>query len=94
MYILHIEHPVMDYAGWKAAFDNDPAAREKSGVSGYRVMRAADDPNYVMIDLEFETKKEAEDFLSAMKVIWGRVEGKIMINQQARIAEIVETKKY
>ena len=94
MYILRIEHPVPDFDGWKKAFDSDPVGREKSGVRRYRVLRPIDDTNYVMIDLEFDTASQAEALLAAMRVVWGRVEGKIMMNPQARIVEAVETKAY
>jgi hypothetical protein len=47
-----------------------------------------------MIDLEFDTVSQAEALLAAMRVIWGRVEGTIMINPQSRIVEAVETKEY
>ncbi len=94
MYILRIEHPVPNYDTWKKAFDCDPVGRKKSGVRRYQVLRALDDPNYVMIDLEFDTLKEAEALLAAMRGVWGRVEGKIMMNPQTRIVEAVETKEY
>jgi hypothetical protein len=35
------------------AFDNDPIDRKKSGVKRYSFYRPADDPNYVIIDLDF-----------------------------------------
>lgn len=94
MTILHIEHPVPDFDGWKKAFDSDPVGREKSGVRRYQILRPIDDPNYVMIDLEFGTTSQAEALLAAMRVVWSRVEGKIMMNPQARIVEVVETKEY
>jgi hypothetical protein len=94
MHVLRIEHPVPSFDGWQKAFDSDPVGREKSGVSCYRVMRPADDPNYVMIDLEFGTAVEAEALLARMRVVWGRVDGKVMTNPQARIVEIVETRNY
>lgn len=59
MYILCIEHPVLDFAGWKKSFDSDTVNREKSGVSHYQISRPVDDPKYVMIDLEFETINQA-----------------------------------
>jgi hypothetical protein len=94
MYILHIEHPVSNYEGWKNAFDSDPVGREKMGVRRYQISRPADNANYVMIDLEFNTQQEAEALLAAMKVVWGRVEGTIMTNPQSQIIEVVETKSY
>jgi hypothetical protein len=94
MYMLRIEHPVPNYAGWKQAFDSDPVGREKMGVRRYRILRPVDDPNYVMIDLEFDTASQAESLLAAMQVIWGRVEGTIIQNPQSRIVEAVELKEY
>lgn len=94
MFILRIEHPVPDYDAWKGAFDSDPVGREKSSVRRHQVLRAVDDPNHVMIDLEFDTATEAEALLAAMRVVWGRVEGNIMWNPQARIVEVVENKEY
>ncbi len=91
MYILRIEHPVPDYAGWKQAFDSDPVGRKKMGVRRYRILRPVDNPNYVMIDLEFDTAGQAEALLAAMRVVWGRVEGTIIMSPQSRIAEAVET---
>lgn len=94
MYLLHIEHPVPNYEGWKKAFDSDPVGREKMGVRRHQVLRPADNPNYVIIDLEFNTEKEAEALLAAMKVVWGRVEGTIMMNPKSQIVEVMETKTY
>jgi len=94
MYMLRIEHPVPNFDGWKKAFDSDPVGRVKMGVRRYQILRASDDPNYVMIDLEFDTASQAEALLAAMRVVWGRVEGTIMTNPQARIVEAVETREY
>ena len=66
MHVLQIEYPVPDYAAWKAAFDRDVLDREGSGVRRYRVLRPIDDPNYVLIDLEFENAGEAEAYLAAL----------------------------
>ena len=94
MYILRIEHPVLDFDGWKKAFDSDPVDREKSGVRRYRVLRPIDDANYIMIDLEFDTVNQAETLLAAMRDVWGRVQGKIVMDPQTRIVEMVESKEY
>jgi hypothetical protein len=94
MYMLRIEHPIPNYDHWKQAFDSDPVGREKSGVRRYQILRPIDDPNYVMIDLEFDTASQAEALLAAMRVVWGRVEGTIMMNPQSRIVEAMETKTF
>jgi len=92
MHILRIEHPVPNFDAWKAAFDSDPIGRERAGVRRYRVLRAIDDPNYVMIDLEFDSVSEAEAMHAALRDLWGRVD--VMQNPQARIVEAVEIKEY
>lgn len=94
MPILRIEHSVPDFDGWKRAFDSDPVDRKKSGVRRYQVLRSIDDPTYVMIDLEFDTQSEAEALLAAMREVWSRVQGKLVLDPQARIVETVETKEY
>jgi len=94
MYILHIEHPVIDFEDWKKAFDSDPVNREKSGVRRYQILRPVDNPKYVMIDLEFDTVKQAEALLAAMRLVWSRVQGTIMNNPQSRIMSVAETKAY
>jgi hypothetical protein len=94
MIVLHIEHPVPDYEAWKQAFDADPSGRERSGVRRYRILRAIDDPNYVMIDLEFDTTDGAEALLASLRVIWDRVQGTLMSDPRARIVEPVETTGY
>lgn len=92
MHVLRIEHPVPNYDTWKAAFDSDPIGRERSGVRRYRILRAYDDPNYVMIDLEFDSASEAEAVHAALRELWSRVD--VMHSPQARIAEAVEVREY
>jgi hypothetical protein len=90
MLIMRIEHSVPNFEKWKQAFDRDPADRKGSGVRRYRVLRLNDDPNYVMVDLEFDTAGEAEAFLQKMQRIWEGPAKGVMQNPRARIAEVVE----
>ncbi len=75
MIILQIEHPVPNFDGWKKAFDSDPINRKQSGVRRYKISRQADNPNYVIVDLEFDNIKDAETALAALQKLWNRVEG-------------------
>lgn len=93
MFILRIEHPVPDYQRWRTAFENDPLDRRKAGVRRYRILRAIDEPNHVLVDLEFESRPEAESMLTALRSLWGRVEGRVMTAPQARIVEVAETRE-
>jgi hypothetical protein len=94
VYVLRIEHPTSDFDGWKKAFDSDPVGRERSGVRRYRILRPVDDKGFVMIELEFDSEQQAEGLLAAMRKVWGRVQGTIMHDPQARIVEVVEDKVY
>ncbi len=91
MVILQIEHKVSDFDGWKKAFDDDPVNRKRSGVKGYKICRPVDDPNYVIIDLEFENLEKAELMLAELNKLWGNVEGKIIFSPKTRLINIVET---
>ncbi|HET6350171.1 MAG TPA: hypothetical protein VFH88_13910 [Candidatus Krumholzibacteria bacterium] len=93
MYILRIEHRVPDFEHWKKVFDSDPVGREKAGVRRYRVLRPADDANYAMVDLEFDTREAAGNLLASLRVLWKRVEGDVMTGPQARIIELVEARE-
>ncbi|MCA9942340.1 MAG: hypothetical protein KC449_02615 [Anaerolineales bacterium] len=92
--MLRIEHPIFDYDAWKKAFDSDPVGREKSGVRSYQILQPVDDPKYIMIDLEFDTVSQAEALLAAMQVVWGKVEGTIMMNAKSRIVRSMESGNY
>lgn len=89
MFVLHIEHPVPDFAAWKQAFDSDPVGRKRLGVIRYQITRPIDNANYAIIDLEFATVREAEGLLAAMRQVWGRVQGSLIGNPQTRIAEVI-----
>lgn len=93
MTILHIEHPVLDYDRWKTTFDKDPVGRKKLGVRRYRIARAVDTPNLVMIDLEFETTAEAERLLAALQEVWARLEGTLIQTPKGRIFDVTEVQE-
>ena len=97
MFVLRIEHPVPDFDDWKKmGFDSDPIGREQGGVRRYRILRAIDDPNYVMIDLEFDDSSEAQAFRDALRDMWGRVQDRFgwADSPRAQIVEAVESKEY
>jgi hypothetical protein len=68
---LHIEHPITDFEEWSSAFARFAEARRQAGVREQRVQRPAGDPNYVVIDLDFGTRGEADAFLRFLKTqVW------------------------
>ena len=97
MHVLRIGYPIPDYDAWKAAFDRDLLDRKGSGVRRYRVLRAADDPNYVLIDLDFHEAGDAQAYLDALRrAVYssGAASSAIGGDPHTRIAEVVEAKEY
>lgn len=91
MTVLHIEHPVPNFDGWKKAFDADPIDRKSSGVKKYRLYRSTSNPDYVAIDLEFDNIRHAENTLKKLYVLWGQVEGTVMTGPKAHIFDVIES---
>ena len=96
MTIIHIEHPVRDFATWKAAFDSDPAGREAGGVRRYRIYRATGDPNEVAIDLEFDDRITAESFHSGLQRVWTSPQATAALDgvPRSRLVDVVEERAY
>ena len=91
MIVLQIEHAVSSYDGWKKAFDSDPINRKKSGVKRYQVYQTVEDPNYVVIDLYFDSLEECTGALNALQKLWSKVQGTVMVNPKARMLSVKET---
>lgn len=71
MTTLHIEHPITDLNAWLAAFDRFAEARAKAGVQAQRVQHPVDDPNYIIIELDFTTTEQAQRFLAFLsEKVW------------------------
>lgn len=93
MTTVHIEHTVNDFDAWKAAFDSDPADRAGSGVTHYEIFRLADDPQSVMIQLDFESRSQADAFLKVMEGVWKspQVASSLGSTPRARVTDRVES---
>ncbi len=91
---LQIEHAVPDFATWKRAFDSDPVGRKQGGVRRYRILRLVDDPNYIIVDLEFDSSDKAEAFRIALGELWRGAGARIAHSPRVRVIEAVEEKTY
>ena len=96
MPVLQIEHPVRDFEAWKAAFDSDPARREVGGVRRYEIYRPIDDPNYIGVNLEFDSQGTAEAFKQGLEELWQSPQAGSALGgtPRARIVDIIESKAY
>lgn len=92
MATLQIEHPVTDFEDWKAAFDAAEPRRQAGRVRRYLVYRPIDDPAFVAIDLEFDTRDEAETFEVGLQAMWRSPEAARVLGgtPRSRIVEVVE----
>lgn len=103
MYTLSIEHRIVDFETWQAAFDRDPVGRARSGLRRHRVFQLQGDPKYVVIELDFASVSEAEAFRTALEGVWGRAElspglprepGVVAVKPQTRILREMATQIY
>ena len=60
-----VRHKVNDYDAWKPGFAEHGATRATFGSKGGTVFRSADDPDEVLILLEFDSLDRARDFVDS-----------------------------
>lgn len=97
MHTLRIEHKISDYDTWRAAFDRDPIGRPASGVLQHRVLRPLDDPHYILLDLDFASRQEADMFLDRLhNEVWGsRRDAPALVGApQGHVIETVDVQNY
>ncbi|MGO4103037.1 hypothetical protein AB4Y63_03730 [Leifsonia sp. YAF41] len=90
MFTVRVEHVVASYDAWKTMFDNDPLDRRESGAKSYRIMRPVDDKGAVMIDLDFDTRAQADAMVVALHRLWEGPAAEMLVDPKAQVAEIVE----
>lgn len=95
MPVLQIEHPVRDFETWKSAFDGAQERREVGKVRRYQVYRPIDDPKYIGVDLEFDSRDEAEAFKLGLEEMWRSPQAARVLGgtPRARIVDIVESRR-
>ena len=92
---LVVTHVVRDFDAWKEMFESDPLGREASGVRAHRILRAADDPNDLTIELDFDTTEEAEGLRGRLQEMWTTAGPRLGLeNPRARVFDEVERKDY
>lgn len=71
MTTLRIEHAITDYQLWRKAFDGFAEARARAGVRSFAIRLPVDDPQYLMLDLEFDLPGPAQAFADfLMRHVW------------------------
>ena len=84
---IHVD----DYDAWKAMFDDDtPGAREHA--KGHRILRSADDPNELFIQVEFASPEEA--VAARERLVASGVLERVSVTAGPALAEEAETVAY
>jgi hypothetical protein len=63
MTVLAVQQTVADYAAWKAGYDNHGATRKEHGALSDQVLRSADDPENLLVLIEFGSMADAQAFV-------------------------------
>ena len=58
-------HQVKDFADWKRAFEGADDLRKQGRMKSYRILQAADDPNYVVMLVKWDSQEDAQAFLQS-----------------------------
>jgi uncharacterized protein len=70
MTILMIDYHVEDFNRWKAVFDCDPMDRTSHGVVKHWIYRDPDDPNHLVLGMEFVGAEQTKAFREALAPMW------------------------
>ena len=71
MPVLHIEHQISGLDTWLQTFARFAPAREEAGVTHAQVLQPEDDPQYIVVNLHFETVEAAQNFQKFLReVVW------------------------
>ena len=92
MTTLHIENTVHDFNSWKTAFDKFDRFRADNGVRSYRIHARPDDPQQIVIDLEFDDRSAAEAFVPLLVKIWSspQSQAELVSHSEPLLLELVE----
>ena len=94
MATLHIEHAISDFDVWRGAFQRFEPHRTQAGVRAERIQRPVDDPQFVVIDLDFDTVNAAEKFRDFLTTtVWASREASPALagTPQTRILETAQS---
>jgi hypothetical protein len=96
MVTLHIENQVHDYDTWKTVFDKFDRERRSRGMRSYRIVRAADDPSRVLVDMEFDSTTRAEEFREFLRAVRATPQSQAQLVDQRppAIFEVAEEKTF
>jgi hypothetical protein len=82
---------VSDYEPWKPMFDSDPAGA-RSRAKSHRILRSADDPNDLFIQVEFASPEDA--IAARERLLASGVLDRVEVQAGPAVADEAETVTY
>lgn len=64
MAVVTVRHTVADYEAWKVGYDAHAVSRKEHGATNAQVLQSIEDPNDVVVLIEFGSLEEAKGFTS------------------------------
>jgi hypothetical protein len=91
MTTVHVQNKVRDFDAWKANFDKYEDFRAGEGVQAYRVSCGLDDPENVIVDLEFADDTAAKAFLPKLAKIMDspQAHDQVVTHERPRLYRVV-----
>ena len=87
---LHIQLQINDLSAFKTGYADNAETRKKAGVRGEAVRHVVGDESRVVIDLDFGSATEAEDFLGYLRENVWKDQPIITMPPQATLLEPVD----
>jgi hypothetical protein len=84
---IHVD----DYDAWKPMFDSDQAGARKE-AKGHRILRGAEDPNELFIQVEFASTRDAS--AARERLLASGVLERVVVKAGPTVAEAGESVEY
>lgn len=92
--IVRIDDTVRDYETWRPAFDGLERFFADAGARNCRVARFAHNPNRVVVELDFDTMVEAEDFRDDLRKLIDRPQTQMLLSShEVSLLELVDDRR-
>ncbi|KAB1196077.1 MULTISPECIES: antibiotic biosynthesis monooxygenase [Haloferax] len=92
MAYLHVKSTVDDYDAWKSSFDEYHTLRAEHGGKGYQLFQSADNPNEIVVVIEFDSVENARGWTDYLKR-QGELTGPKMPDAELSYLELAEQKQ-
>jgi heme-degrading monooxygenase HmoA len=94
MSLCVVHHRVRDFDSWKPVFDEHESSRREHGAKHHWVYRTVDDPNDVVVAVEFRSENDAREFVQDPSLRQAMEKAGVEGEPQIQFRELVEDVGY